>query len=59
MHMYERIHPVRNGTVQQTGNRYRNAGAPVHVVQVKQHDILQLKVLCCRVPLEFSWITSM
>jgi len=33
MHMYERIHPVRNGTVVQTGNVYHNPGAPMHVVQ--------------------------
>lgn len=31
--MYERIHPVINGTVQQTGRVYRAPGAPVHVVQ--------------------------
>jgi len=34
MHMYERVHPVLNGTVVQTGNVYRSPSAPVHVVQV-------------------------
>jgi len=33
MHMYERINPVLNGTVYQTGNVYTNPGVPVHVVQ--------------------------
>eukprot|EP00052_Salpingoeca_macrocollata_P016710 m.134920 g.134920 ORF g.134920 m.134920 type:complete len:528 (+) comp20146_c0_seq3:81-1664(+) len=33
MHMYERIHPVLNGTVKQTGHIYNKPGAPVHVVQ--------------------------
>jgi len=33
MHMYERVHPVRNGTVVQTGNVYQNPGAPMHVTQ--------------------------
>lgn len=35
---YERINPVLNGTVFQTGNVYRNPGAPVHVVQVVVFD---------------------
>jgi hypothetical protein len=35
MHMYERVHPVLNGTTMQTGNIYRtNLGIP-HVVQVR------------------------
>jgi hypothetical protein len=33
MHMYERIFPVNNGTVIQTGNVWNNPGATAHVVQ--------------------------
>eukprot|EP01116_Phalansterium_solitarium_P008088 TRINITY_DN2134_c0_g1_i1.p2 TRINITY_DN2134_c0_g1~~TRINITY_DN2134_c0_g1_i1.p2 ORF type:complete len:528 (-),score=174.99 TRINITY_DN2134_c0_g1_i1:190-1668(-) len=33
MHMYERVHPVFNGTVAQTGNDYVNPGATAHVTQ--------------------------
>lgn len=33
MHMYERIHPVVNGTVVQSGSVYDNPGATAHVVQ--------------------------
>jgi len=33
MHMYERIFPVNNGTVIQSGNIYVNPGATAHVVQ--------------------------
>jgi len=33
MHMYERIYPVLNGTVEATGNVWRNPTATAHVVQ--------------------------
>lgn len=33
MHMYERVHPVNNGSVVQAGNVYHQPAAPVHVVQ--------------------------
>jgi len=32
MHMYERIHPVINGTVMQSGNEYKSPRAPMHIV---------------------------
>ena len=33
MHMYERVHPVINGTVMATGSTYINPKAPAQVVQ--------------------------
>jgi len=32
MHMYERIHPLINGTTVQTGNVYKSPNAPLHIV---------------------------
>ena len=37
MHMYERIHPVNNGTTMQTGNVYKAGNGIPHVVQVRCH----------------------